>query len=369
LAILLWGLFWDRPRGRRRCPKCWYDLTNAPPAPDSTLPVCPECGFAANREKQLKRTRRRLRPIPACLLTILVGYELRAVPRIIAEGWTGAIPTAGLVFFGGPHLDPSAPRSDWSIALETCLSKRREDGTLWSVHEVLWLGRLEAMFGCAGRLGVPENPAADPASRVLVVYDTRSMLEEDWDVLSAGSHCGLDPCGPIHYQMPMDDRVRTLRNLITAHVATEDWVDNGGDTASIDILADRVVIAAPVGHQNQVAELLRLLREPALDPPALSNIAPAASSTGLASLPLAVYDVADFRQFADAGKPDLDVFRGIQDLVTGSIATDDWVDNGGDKASLSWWRSKMVVRAAPQIHTQIQDLLAKLRSARPAAGR
>jgi hypothetical protein len=24
--LFAWALFWDRSRGRRRCPKCWYDL-------------------------------------------------------------------------------------------------------------------------------------------------------------------------------------------------------------------------------------------------------------------------------------------------------------------------------------------------------
>jgi hypothetical protein len=29
-ALLLWSFFWDRSRGRRRCPKCWDDMEGVP---------------------------------------------------------------------------------------------------------------------------------------------------------------------------------------------------------------------------------------------------------------------------------------------------------------------------------------------------
>ena len=36
--LLVWAMFGDRARGRRRCPRCWYDMSGA------TLLKCPECG-------------------------------------------------------------------------------------------------------------------------------------------------------------------------------------------------------------------------------------------------------------------------------------------------------------------------------------
>src|SRR5438309_1158927 len=36
--LLLWSLFHDRPKGRRRCPRCWYDMRGVPSL------LCPECG-------------------------------------------------------------------------------------------------------------------------------------------------------------------------------------------------------------------------------------------------------------------------------------------------------------------------------------
>ncbi len=51
LALLYWSLLHDRARGRRRCLKCWYDMSRTP-----TL-TCSECGWTAKREKKLVKTR------------------------------------------------------------------------------------------------------------------------------------------------------------------------------------------------------------------------------------------------------------------------------------------------------------------------
>ena len=53
LALLVWALFADKARGRRRCPKCWYDLSH------TAGMRCSECGHEPRKEKWLFRTRRR----------------------------------------------------------------------------------------------------------------------------------------------------------------------------------------------------------------------------------------------------------------------------------------------------------------------
>jgi hypothetical protein len=76
LALLWWGWQGDRPRGRRRCPKCWHELGDIP-----TL-VCPECGREAHDEKALARPRRRRWAVGLGLLLITgvlggtTGYRL-----------------------------------------------------------------------------------------------------------------------------------------------------------------------------------------------------------------------------------------------------------------------------------------------------
>jgi len=41
-----WGLYWDRARGRRRCPRCWYNLAYTPGM------TCGECGYTGRSEKE-----------------------------------------------------------------------------------------------------------------------------------------------------------------------------------------------------------------------------------------------------------------------------------------------------------------------------
>lgn len=58
LAILLIALLAGRARGRRRCPRCWYDMSGA----GATFPLtCPECGRKVRTDGELGRTRRRWR--------------------------------------------------------------------------------------------------------------------------------------------------------------------------------------------------------------------------------------------------------------------------------------------------------------------
>ena len=66
-VFLIHGLWGDRSRGARRCPRCWHDLSGTPSM------VCGECGFTARSESDLHRARRRWSLAGAGLLLMLVG--------------------------------------------------------------------------------------------------------------------------------------------------------------------------------------------------------------------------------------------------------------------------------------------------------
>ncbi len=67
LAMFIWAAFWDRSRGRLRCPRCWYDMKGVVETPrDGEAGItpkpswtCPECGRVAESRRGLSRTRRR----------------------------------------------------------------------------------------------------------------------------------------------------------------------------------------------------------------------------------------------------------------------------------------------------------------------
>jgi hypothetical protein len=91
-VLLLWALFWDRPRGRRRCPKCWYDMAGVPGL------TCPECGRSAKSERKLYKTRRRWGWISIATPLTIAGPVVEQFPSIRDQGWIGAIPTWALVW-------------------------------------------------------------------------------------------------------------------------------------------------------------------------------------------------------------------------------------------------------------------------------
>lgn len=90
-VLALWAIFWDRPRGRARCPKCWHSMAGLA---ERGVTVCPECGKDAKRVRRLMRTRRRWRiAIPALLVAALLPFWLLPAIERREEGWTALVPT------------------------------------------------------------------------------------------------------------------------------------------------------------------------------------------------------------------------------------------------------------------------------------
>src|SRR5204863_4113913 len=79
---------------------------------------------------------------------------------------------------------------------------------------------------------------------------------------------------------------------------------------------------------------------------------------------ITVYELGDFLMFNDEYTPTDEVYGRIVDMLTGLVATETWVDNGGDTASQHMFGHKLVVKAPPMTHYQVRKLLAQLRDAR-----
>lgn len=88
----LWrSLLRDADRHKRRCPKCWYDMTGV------TGLRCPECGREhASERKLFKRRRKRFHAL-AALLLLLFAISTALTPRIAQRGWLDSTPTLALI--------------------------------------------------------------------------------------------------------------------------------------------------------------------------------------------------------------------------------------------------------------------------------
>ena len=87
LVLCIWGLRGDCSNGRRRCPRCWYEVGSIPSL------TCPECGHTAAAERRLLRTRRRSRWVLAGLAILCVTSLLPRSWAIYTRGWI-AVPRA-----------------------------------------------------------------------------------------------------------------------------------------------------------------------------------------------------------------------------------------------------------------------------------
>ena len=93
LALTMWALLWDRSRGRRRCPRCWYVIAERA-APVALPATCPECGRVARRPCDLHRTRRRwILAAAGVVAAIAAGW---VAPVSATRGWWATMPAPAI---------------------------------------------------------------------------------------------------------------------------------------------------------------------------------------------------------------------------------------------------------------------------------
>ena len=188
IPLLYWGYFQDRSRGRRRCPKCWYDMTGAPTF------VCPECGHEVKRERQFYRTRhRRLATRSAFIVALSLVYlwEVRQRALEPEELGTALQPTIYLLatlpptsYFGSSALERRFERSgmwpweEWLLFAQ-CDRILEQPTATSNVHEAVSLLSIAAKKSpkALDRLvrfaGLSMRPYSDRALEVCAKYCRR----------------------------------------------------------------------------------------------------------------------------------------------------------------------------------------------------
>lgn len=104
--LLWWAMLNDRLNGghkKRRCPRCWYDMTGSPGL------RCSECGHEARVESRLFRSRKRWRTATVGLVGLLAGVTLMVWPDLQSGRWFELLPRWAQVRvwpLGGPPFFP-----------------------------------------------------------------------------------------------------------------------------------------------------------------------------------------------------------------------------------------------------------------------
>ena len=131
LALAVWAYRGDRSKGRRRCPKCWYDMsaTIARDAPSAAPLTCPECGHEPTSIRALYRPRRRRRLALLGLAVIVAGLYGQTVPRALRTGPLGLVPTTVLIA-GMPWL-PESWYVDPAGTSDATLEERADWDRIW----------------------------------------------------------------------------------------------------------------------------------------------------------------------------------------------------------------------------------------------
>lgn len=160
LVLIAWAMLSDRSRGRRRCPKCWYDLCG------SSL-VCPECGTTARSESHTRRARRWWRLAALGTATLVAAGTGGVWPIVRVRGAVALLPDFVLV-----RLTPPADRKpiidpvthNWiNDPIEAELARRINDRGLSPSN---WSAALRK----AGVLKVTQQPSADSPLVAAVEY-------------------------------------------------------------------------------------------------------------------------------------------------------------------------------------------------------
>ena len=112
-VLIAWRFGWRDPgKGKRRCPRCWYDMT-------ATAGLrCSECGHEARREAALFRRQRRWRWLAVAFLMLLVAHPISRWPDMQRDGPIGALPRTAVLLWWPTLTRDALLKKGWSRFFE-----------------------------------------------------------------------------------------------------------------------------------------------------------------------------------------------------------------------------------------------------------
>ena len=340
-VLLAWAIRGDTARGRRRCPRCWYDMGGVP---EGAPLRCPECGSIARHERRLRRTRRRWKwALAACVMGV-AALGLWATPGAMRGGWPGAVPSTVLVTRWPTPKAWVAKHVDVQVVNDPVLKeldRRIDAGELARWQSRSWVRRVEDVLRDASRLGIERE---------------RNTL----DTLHAGRFSVAFLAEPL--QIAMDRIADELGVTITA-----DW-----DALAVEGLSPDSLIsmsAAEFDGTEILDALVRAMGEDHFSPiwwQARDGEVVVETWNGSgAELPVCAYHLEgmiggeeEHWRTTDGGVLAMkDRVAAVESVVHTMIAAEDWVVAGGDKNTTTLIGPRALVRAPARAQREIERLL------------
>ncbi|MEO0631107.1 MAG: hypothetical protein AAFY46_10315 [Planctomycetota bacterium] len=330
---LAWSLLADRPRGRLRCPKCWYTIDLR------TRTECPECGRAIANERQLNRTRRHPWRSGAFVLVLcLAFYGTTCIESIRRDGWLGVVPTIVLIAISdGEEAWKWQGATPPNRAVAVLLDRMEEHrSSLWSRR---WWASKAA--GAMPEIPPPRMPI-EVEPTVVRTYDLSAFapLVSFRDVELA-SFVGAGPMQVLNDRHTID-----AWEIVTNIRRFEAWQMNGGVEAWSYLIGDQLIIRASQSHHAEIAATIAVLS----DPPRRVREPFLAAGEGLVvmryELPILV------PKTAVTAKSQEDLLR-FRDGLQLTCRQDLWQTWGGMDAQLHVFRDSFVIETTADHHKEI----------------
>ncbi len=354
LTLLAWALFADRPRGRLRCPRCWYVL-NGTPMDDAGLRKCPECGRGSLHERTLRRTRRRWRFTLLAMLVLVVADQSRRIPGAHEHGWVALVPTTLIIplapiqserwvrqtLGGADHL--RRDRWAWLDELREALVERDVSRECWQWQSGAWA----------------------------VLASWRPLGDERWCIRTVAIGSLLDvPEWTTAMNSPSPPNpARELLDVVTLDVEPDSWMDHGGDQGFAWLLGTRLVLVnSPECVEESVDLVGRLLRAATVKADADAGLVPLQPHRASSQL------ILDLRPLMDARGMDGPAARSLSSELSHQLRSrvdpDEWRENGGDGIWQQWVGTRLVVcgrtalveQVRSHLHSCLMSALRKLQS-------
>lgn len=191
VASVIVGWRWDRAKGRRRCPKCWYSYEGL-----AATAACPECGRVGKSERDLLRTRRK--PAMYLMFPAMMAAAWYAFIAPGALSWRSYIPTT--VMIGGYDWMPESVLVSPRFTSVDSLEERIVASQLTATQRD-WV-RSRAVHAAMTRER-PEEVAA--ACRLLLALAIPGASTEGFDLIGMRALAMLSKCKPHGGNLPSSD--------------------------------------------------------------------------------------------------------------------------------------------------------------------